>query len=53
MIVEIDYANTFSDPLLPIDFLDKKYILAKTKLDVLGIYNIFYSPQCSKNVLFF
>jgi len=40
MIVEIDYANTFSEPILPIDLITKKRILSKTKLDVLGIYNI-------------
>lgn len=40
IIVEIDYLNTLSEPLLPCDFIDKKYILANTKLDIKGIYNI-------------
>jgi len=40
IIVEIDYLNTFSYPLLPIDFKDKERILAKAKLDLKGIYNI-------------
>lgn len=40
IIVNIDYINTFSYPLLPIDFKDTDTIWAKTKLDPIGVYNI-------------
>ena len=40
IIVNIDYINTFSYPLLPIDFKDNDTIWAKTKLDPIGVYNI-------------
>ena len=40
IIVNIDYINTFSYPLLPIDFKNTDTIWAKTKLDPIGVYNI-------------
>lgn len=39
-IVKIDYQNSFSEPLLPIDFQNQRSILIKSNLNFLGIYNI-------------
>lgn len=40
MIVEIDYINSFSEPVLPCDFLEKNFLLKDTLLNILGVYNI-------------
>ena len=40
MIVEIDYINSFSDWLLPCDFIEKNEINSTVKLNIKGVYNL-------------
>ena len=39
-IVEIDYINSFSEPMLPIDFQNDIPIGSKSKLNIKGLYNV-------------
>jgi len=39
IIVEIDYINSFSDIVLPCDFIEQKRILANTKLNIQAVFN--------------
>lgn len=39
-IVEIDYINSFSEPILPIDFQNDISIGLKSKLNIKGLYNV-------------